>query len=54
MEIKQRDCVENYMEILEHLAFAEKEQAYCQGYIDCIQLLAGLGMFKELPDKEIS
>ena len=32
------------MEKLKHLAFVEEEQAYCQGYVDCIQLLAGLGV----------
>lgn len=50
MEAGQRECVENYMEALKHLAFTAEEQAYCQGYIDCIQLLAGLGVLKSSPD----
>ncbi len=50
MESGQRACVENYMEALKHLAFVSEEQAYCQGYVDCIQLLAGLGVLKEFPD----
>jgi hypothetical protein len=27
-------------------------RAYCQGYVDCIQLLAGLGILKQSPDIE--
>lgn len=50
MEKSQRQSVENYMEMIQHLAFISEEQAYCQGYVDCIQLLAGLGVLKELPD----
>lgn len=46
----QRKCVEDYMETLKHLAFVAEEQAYCQGYVDCIQLLAGLGVLKDSPD----
>lgn len=38
MKSEQRECVENYMEILMHFAFVSEEQAYCQGYVDCIQL----------------
>jgi hypothetical protein len=50
MKSEQRECVENYMEILMHFAFVSEEQAYCQGYVDCIQLLAGLGVLKEVPN----
>ena len=39
-------------EALQHLAFMAEEQAYCQGYVDCIQLLAGIGMLKENPEIE--
>lgn len=50
MEKGQRKCIENYMETLKHLAFVAEGQAYCQGYVDCIQLLAGLGLMKNSPD----
>ena len=50
MEAGQREKVENYIEALKHLAFMAEEQAYCQGYIDCIQLLSGLGMLERSPN----
>lgn len=50
MEKNKRQFLENYIEIIQHLAFISEEQAYCQGYVDCIQLLAGLGVLKEFPD----
>ena len=34
----------------EDMISLEGQKAYCQGYVDCIQLLAGLGMLKEFPD----
>lgn len=46
----QRDCVQYYLETVKHLAFISEEQAYCQGYVDCVQLLAGLGMLRDFPD----
>ena len=36
METSKRKSIEDYMEKLKHLAFVEEEQAYCQGYVDCI------------------
>lgn len=50
METGQRDCVQYYLETVKHLAFISEEQAYCQGYVDCVQLLAGLGMLRDFPD----
>ena len=50
METSKRKSIEDYMEKLKHLAFVEEEQAYCQGYVDCIQLLAGLGVLIDSPD----
>lgn len=44
--------IKGYVEALQHLAFMAEEQAYCQGYVDCIQLLAGIGMLKENPEIE--
>lgn len=43
MEASSRETVENYLEASELLFALTEEQAYCQGYVDCIQLLSGLG-----------
>ena len=48
----QRKQVEVYLEVVQHQAFMEEERAYCQGYVDCIQLLAGLGMLNSNPNIE--
>lgn len=50
MDAEQSRNVEDYVEALRHLAFMVEEQAYCQGYVDCIQLLAGVGLLKENPE----
>lgn len=52
LEMEQRQVIDNYIEILQHRAFIAEEQAYCQGYVDCVQLLAGLGMLEKNPDIE--
>lgn len=49
LEYKQKQAIENYLEAVKHQAFMEEEQAYCQGYADCIQLLAGVGLLKSTP-----
>lgn len=49
----QRQQIENYLEAVQHLAFMEEERAYCQGYVDCIQLLSGLGVLNSNPDIEM-
>ncbi len=50
LDSEQKEVVRDYIEALESYAFASENQAYCQGYADCIQLLAGLGILKEAPD----
>ena len=47
-----REKLKQYGEILEEEAFASEQRAYCQGYVDCIQLLAGLGLLKKSTDME--
>lgn len=49
---KQKDCIAEYMEQLQVVSFEEQQQAYCQGIIDCIQMLFGLGILEE--DKKIT
>lgn len=53
LDVEQRQQIENYFEAVQHLAFMEEERAYCQGYVDCIQLLGGLGMLNSNPDIEM-
>ncbi|MDO5425138.1 MAG: hypothetical protein Q4F41_15550 [Eubacteriales bacterium] len=50
LDASQRKQIEAYLETVQHQAFMEEERAYCQGYVDCIQLLAGLGMLNGNPD----
>lgn len=44
LNAEQRQQIENYLEAVQHLAFMEEERAYCQGYVDCIQLLVAWGI----------
>lgn len=36
-----------WMEKLEDMLSLEGQKAYCQGYVDCILLLSGLGLFRQ-------
>lgn len=36
-----------WMEKLEDLKSLEEQKAYCQGYIDCILMLSGLGLLRQ-------
>ena len=49
---EDREKLKQYGEILEEEAFVSEQMAYCQGYVDCIQLLAGLGLLKKSMDME--
>ncbi len=53
LNAEQRQQIENYLEAVQHLAFMEEERAYCQGYVDCIQLLGGLGVLNSNPEIEM-
>lgn len=52
LQVEQRKNIEAYVEALQHKAFMAEEQAYCQGYVDCIQLLAGVGLLEKNPEIE--
>lgn len=52
LQVDQRRNIELYVEVLQHKAFMSEEQAYCQGYVDCIQLLAGMGLLEKNPEIE--
>lgn len=47
---QQKLLIENYVDALQQRAFVSEKQAYCQGYVDCIQLLAGMGMLPCNPE----
>ena len=48
---EQAKSIFDYIEQLEIVSFEEQQQAYCQGIIDCVQMLFGLGLLAE--DKKI-
>lgn len=45
-EEKQQMILE-WMAKLEDMNSLEGQKAYCQGYVDCILLLSGLGLFRQ-------
>ena len=46
-----QEVIKNYVESLERLGFAQCQQSYLQGYIDCMLLLSGAGVLT--PEKQI-
>lgn len=42
----QRKAVSSYIEQIQTVSFEEQQEAYCQGIIDCVQVLSGLGLLK--------
>lgn len=54
MQEKERETIQEWLEQLENNASVEAQQAYCQGYVDCILLLSGMGLLRpELIGEEI-
>ena len=47
MEETERRVIQKWIEYLEDDASLEAQQAYCQGYVDCIFLLSGMGMIEK-------
>lgn len=43
---KERQMLWNWMGKLEDMNSLEGQKAYCQGYVDCILLLSGLGLLR--------
>lgn len=43
---KERGIIQEWLEQLENSASVEAQQAYCQGYVDCILLLSGMGLLR--------
>lgn len=42
----QQKTISNYIEQMQAVSFEEQQEAYCQGIIDCIQMLSGLGLLQ--------
>lgn len=54
MQEQERGIIQEWLEQLENNASVEAQQAYCQGYVDCILLLSGMGLLRpELMDEGI-
>lgn len=47
MEETERRVIQEWIEYLEDDASLEAQQAYCQGYVDCMFLLSGMGMIEK-------
>lgn len=44
---KERHLILEWMEKQEDMNSLEGQKAYCQGYVDCILLLSGLGLLQQ-------
>ena len=54
MQEKERGIIQEWLEQLENNASIEAQQGYCQGYVDCILLLSGMGLLRpELTGEKI-
>ena len=45
---EQKKNIFDYMEQLQVVSFEEQQEAYCQGIMDCVQILVGLGLLEIL------
>lgn len=43
---EQIEGIEAYLEQVQTAAFEEQQEAYCQGMVDCIQIISGLGLIE--------
>lgn len=44
---EEQQILSECMEMLEDMNSLEGQKAYCQGYVDCILLLGGLGLLRQ-------
>ncbi len=42
-----QQMIKEWMSKLEDMNSLEGQRSYCQGYVDCILLLSGLGLFRQ-------
>lgn len=43
---KEKHSIERWFEKQEELSGLQEQNAYCQGYVDCVLLLSGLGLLQ--------
>ena len=43
---KEKQSIERWFKKQEELSNLQEQNAYCQGYVDCVLLLSGLGLLK--------
>ncbi len=54
LPLHDRDMLLKWMEKLEDMNSLDGQKAYCQGYVDCILLLSGMGLIRpDLTQKEL-
>lgn len=41
-----KPVIEDFISAIQHESFEEEQRAYYQGFIDCLQVLGGLGLVK--------
>ena len=46
-KLPEKQSIERWFEKQEELSGLREQNAYCQGYVDCVLLLSGLGLLKE-------
>ena len=44
---KDREFLEEYIDVVDHAHYKEEQRAYYQGFVDCVQVLDGLGIIKK-------
>ncbi len=44
---QEQQILSGWMQLLEDMNLLEGQKAYCQGYVDCILLLGGLGLLRQ-------
>lgn len=51
---EEKQMLMEWMARLEDMNSLEGQKAYCQGYVDCILLLSGMGLLRQdLPQEEL-
>ena len=55
LPMEKRQLLLSWMEKIENMNSLEGQKSYCQGYVDCILLLSGMGLLRQdlVPDELI-
>lgn len=46
VSVADKQKIEKWIEMKEELCYMQEQNAYCQGYVDCILILSGLGLLQ--------